>query len=875
MSATITTPVSEPAVTPVSSDPNDDFKPLEAQERRRQRYREQLIARQKDNEQKLSDFLLKLRTELRAEDQIARQQHAQDTDMMCRYVNGDQYGSYVSGVYQAPSIQDGDYAYTIPVIKGHTEQSFMQLLRTQVGYEYAPKNEGQASARALAKMCEKIAVREKNRLMTRDLQMDEIWNSILSGESYRCLIWGVNPECPRMATRLEYQNETISLPGRRECGTCQEGVAEGIKKCPMCESTYIRDIPGAQALRSVAVEKQVPLAENLLHIPHPLSMQPDLSAQKLRYSSFIIERDYLPREVAQWRYQTLINPDSEAMPVELRIRQEQERSSMQTDAIAGSSRNAAAFGTMTGQMIVREFIYVDVARYGSFYVCREETTPDGEKVPMGFLGDTYPNGLFYLVAGNTILKIKGINLNRRWTAVLYGKRAGSNRGAGMHSLMPLNDIVNDSFNLDYSLGMTGHPFTAVARKHVKQLPEAGHLLFVDNVPSGGIDSVVKRFSGSSPSAFFQVTAEKIDSVMQFIEGTYSLQGNIGGPDQRAANTATGVAQVTENASGRSIGPINQRISADIDFMFQILENIQEHCTKDKSPEQYREIAKEFGEDLCLEFFKCNFRQALNVNVVAGTDTPRSMALTNAKAMAFGQIAQAFAKTQAPWAMEVLSSIADTIDMPFSIGPGRTDRREAEYRLNKLAAIEERIATRNSNYLADVDAAARSMYNALAQICFPLMEPLENGDQGVLMQDHQSFMDVYKDALFSEEAKTWSMPRKAVVQMLWMLHYDGQIAVQFEQAERQKKIAETISPPPPQPTPEEIAAQTDAEDERAVAAETLTRRADEAQKDSDLERRMEEKEHAAELELAKEQARQVLTPAESNQNGGGSSQAYGQ
>src|SRR6185369_15818583 len=117
------------------------------------------------------------------------------------------------------------------------------------------KNEGQASARSLAKMCETIGVREKNRLMTRDMQMDEIWNSILAGESYRCLIWGVNPECPRMATRLEYQNETIEVPGRRECVSCMETVEPGMKVCSKCGSDYIKDIPSAKALRSVPVEK--------------------------------------------------------------------------------------------------------------------------------------------------------------------------------------------------------------------------------------------------------------------------------------------------------------------------------------------------------------------------------------------------------------------------------------------------------------------------------------------------------------------------------------------------------------------------------------------------------------------------------------------
>jgi hypothetical protein len=225
---------------------------------------------------------------------------------------------------------------------------------------------------------------------------------------------------------------------------------------------------------------------------------------------------------------------------------------------------------------------------------------------------------------------------------------------------------------------------------------------------------------------------------------------------------------------------------------------------------------------------------------------------------------------------VLSSIADTIGLPFSIGPGRTDRREAEYRLNKLAAIEERIAKKNPNYLADVTAAAQAMFNALAEICAPLLEPLEKNQQGVFMQDHQSFMDVYKDALFSEEARTWTLPHKAVVELLWMQHYDAQIALQFEQAARQKQIADTISPPPPPPppppSPEEEAAQTDAEDQRAVAAEALTRHADEAQKDADMQRRMDEKEHDAELELSKEQARAALLPTPPAPNGARSSQA---
>lgn len=858
------------APTASATDPNDDLKPMETEEARQKRYREKLKANQKDSDRKISDALLAVRDDLAKLDAAARQKHAEDSDMMCRYVNGDQYGSYVSGTYQPAKLTAADYAYTIPVIKGHVEQSFMQLMRTQIQYEFSPQDESAPSSKELAKMCEKIAVEEKTRLMTRDAQMDEIWNSILAGESYRCLMWGINPEAPKMVTRIDYTREVDMTPDRRECQSCFADVAPGAATCE-CGGDYIKDIPGAQFVRSIPTPKQVPLAENLLHIPHPLSVQRDLSAQKLKYAGFIIERDYLPKEVAEWRYQTIIDSSAQVLPPEIRIRQEQERASMQTDPIPGSSRQPGVGAG--GEWAVREFIYLDVARYGHIYVTKTEVvpdgTPEGKTVKAGtFLGDpeNYPDGMFMLVIGKTILKVTNLNLNRRWTEVLYGKRAGSNRGAGMHSLMPLNDIVNDSFNLEYSLGMSGHPFTAINRKNVKVLPEAGHVLFVDNLPSGASPgSVVERVQGSQATGFLAATADKIDSVMQFIEGTYSLQGNIGGPDQAAANTATGVAQVTENASGRSIGPVNQRISADQEMMFQILENIKENCTNDKSPEQYKALVKRFGPDVCELFFNCNFRQTVNINVAENSDTPRSMALTQAKAMAFGQIAQAFATAQVPWAIEVLATIADTLGLPFEIGPGRTDRREAEYRLNKLAAIEERIAAKNPNYLANTEEAATLMFTALAQFCYPLIEPADSESEpvGLFLQDHDSFMDVYKDALFSEQAKTWSQARKNVVVQLWMLHYEAQATRQFADATLQKRLQATLAP---QPTPEELAAQQDAEDERAVAAETLTRQADEEAKDADLQRKMDEKEHDAELDISKEQARAALLPPPANGKG---------
>jgi hypothetical protein len=305
------------------------------------------------------------------------------------------------------------------------------------------------------------------------------------------------------------------------------------------------------------------------------------------------------------------------------------------------------------------------------------------------------------------------------------------------------------------------------------------------------------------------------------------------------------------------GPIHQIIHADKEFMFQILDNIQEYCTEEKSPEQFRGLVKRFGPDITKYFFQCNFRQTVNINVAANSDTPRSLALTQAKAMAFGQIAAAFARTEVPWVEDMLASLADTLGIPFDIGPGRSDRREASYRLNKLAAIEERIKEKNAMMLADTAKAALLMFAALSEFCEPLMQP--DDPSAMFLQDHQAFMDVYKDALFSEEAKSWSDARRQVVVQMWMMHFQANEARDFKLAEKQRGVAETVAPPPAEPTPEDMAAQQDAEDERMVAGQMLEREADERAKDADSQRRMTEAEHQAELDMATTEAEQMAEP----------------
>ncbi|HKS27813.1 MAG TPA: hypothetical protein VJS44_08340 [Pyrinomonadaceae bacterium] len=854
-------------VEPVIAAPadTDEVQPLETEKVRAKRFRARLKGQQKDREEELHNFLLGRRDYFRALDPDARNKHLRDVDMMCRYVNGDQYSDYDENGVLVDQRRDGDFAYTIPVIIGHFEQAFMQKMRTVIEYEMSSKNKTDADSQGLAKMCEALAVEEKERLMTEDLRIEEVHNSLCAGESYRCLIWGVNPDNPKTVRRIKYKTVEVEQK-RRECQACQQDVPAGVEACE-CGATFIKEISlGTIPTQVEDGTVEIPLSENILHIPHMMSVQRSLTAQRFRHSTFIIERDYLPRHVAQWQYQTHIIEGNAGLSEENRMRREQERSSMQTDAIVGSAREQTSY--TANDVVEREHIYMDVSEYGWFYVSKKATLPDGKEIEEGkLLGEVFPDGLYMLVIGNTIIKVKGMNKNRRWSAVFYGKRPGTSKGAGLQALIPLQDVVNDSFNLDYSIGMKqGHPLTVIARQFIRELPEAGNILFADKLPSSGIDGVVKQFPGQAASGVIAATADRVESVMQYIAGTYSMQGNFGAADQKVMGTATGVASARENADGRMIGPNKFEIAADKELMLQILENIRDFSVD----EQKRELEKRFGPDIAKKFFNCNFRQVLNISVSKNTDMPRSSALDSAKAMALAQLSAGLARV--PWGAELLATVADTMGISVNIGQGRNDRREAEYRLNKLAAIEDYIRAKKEELLANDQQAAEFMYTKLETYCGLLGMDSAADEKEVaafmFMQDHEAFKDVYKDWIFGEEAKTATNARKLCVAQMWLEHEKALKGSQIYEAQFMKELQDEIAPPPEEPSADEAmlaaaAAQEEQERmrEQALEDEDLRHEREQEAKDADLEREKAKMTHKAQTQLIVKQAE-----AEAQQNG---------
>jgi hypothetical protein len=833
-----------PTITDPSVQVGAEDETAETSEARRRKFRARLVEEQKGQGRRLTDSLKSLRDYYASLDADARLKRNVDTDLMVRYLNGDTYGEHnAQGVWERYTLSDGDFAYSIPVLVGHVEQALSQLLKTRLEYEFQPHQTGNSDMRAVARMSEALANEDYEGLLGEDERQEEILNTLIAGESPRYLYWG---ESGKKVSRVSFASTVKSFPARRECRNCRAEVPSPAKSCPSCGVTYLEEVEGAKTLLAVAKgEDEVSLGHNRLHIPKPMSVQYDLSARGIHESTFVVERDTLPRKVAEWTYQTIIQ-DGRGLSEEMRLQREQERMSVQTDATVGSARQAEWGASSRSEPVERSRHFCDVVEYGTIYLDEDETLPSGRVLQKGkLLGEHFPDGLYFCFVGDTLVEVEPCRKNRKWSLVRYGKRAGTNRGAGMQHGIALQDVINDSFNLTYATGMTvGHPLTIVNRKHAPELPDANNIIYVNK---GDVDvrSVATRIQGSATSSVVDATAERIQQALQFILGTQSVMGQVGAPDAKAMGTATGVAATVENAAMRMSGPIGQRIAADKELRFQLLENIQDFS----APEQWKELARRFGPDTVEAFKKCNLRLELSQKIVPNTDRPRSQALTQATLLALGQIAPAL--SQVPWGNELLSLLGDVAGVPLEVGPGRTDRREAERRLNKVAAIVEKMGETDATFLTRDEEAAEKIYALLAKFCGPLvvLPDEEMEDAALFLQEHATFQDVYKDALFSEEASVWPRCQKLVVIQMWRDHYEATIEGQIRLEMLKAKLAESLAPKPPPVDPQAPLREKAA----GLVEEGLKREADEEAKDEDVRREMMKEEHRVMLEREQPEA----------------------
>lgn len=868
---------------------HDKGKDILTADQRREAYRNRLQKPQQERQLRLKDYLLAKRSYVRSLDEIPRRKRAEDTDLLCRYFNGDQYGYYDSYGLYTDDRQEGDFCYALPVIAGHIETAFIQMLKVHPIYEIEPDDKNDKTLKLMAGMCEDVGTKELDRLLA-PLSHTELYNMILHGESYRIIGWEPHPTNPKTVRRPKVVKKVVELPGRRSCAQCHSSVPADSDNCPQCGSEEINTSAAGQTTQSGLDYELIKVGQNTLHIPHMLSIQRDMSAIEPDDSSFVVEYSYIDKHVAEWRFQSSIQPTTLGLPIEMQMRYDLERGSTQIDAIIGSARmippgresgfarNTSDSATMLNRKQPLEVHYWDSVEYGQFLCTVDEALPekltDGrEQIPAGtLLGDFFPDGVKVVFCGDTIIDMQPYMRRRKMTLSRYGRIAGTNAGAGLKKLMPLQDAMNDNFNLSQTIKHTvGHPLTILNGRWVDQLPSAGNVLRVNKPDLDDVSKAVRQFPGQGMDSR-DGAQMVIDGAMQFIGGTNTVGGSgaVGAPDMNAiSRTATGIAAMQEQAASRQSGPVDQRIQSDKELIFQILENIKEYSTD----EQFAELARRYGPDVIKKFREVDLRNSLTINLKPNTEMPRSMALNQANYIAFGQaVGQILPMVEKmPWLMEFLSDMATSMGFPFSVGDTRKDRREAEYRLNVLHEIAEKsIAQPAPQPLEE----ANTLYQQMAEEFKPFMSAHDmNNELGqppddvdiprIFMQHNPTFMDVYSDWLFGEQAKSASQAEVLCVIQMWLDCYKAHMQRQAVEMQMQAASQQMTNPqPPPQDTGKGDEAKSQAEQEqfdreRQAKAEDDQRQEESKQREHGRKMELQDQKTKAAKDIAREKSRPAL------------------
>lgn len=806
--------------------PNPDPHVIETFDERKRRYLEELRrhAEAGDGNTLIEFMRSKLFEDLKLRDYDAHRLHLRNIDQTCKYLGGEQYGRWdENGEYEPYVRLPNEVTYCLPVIIGHFQQALMMILKTNLAYQCAAKDRSNPAHIQLASMVEKLGTEDFKRLMNEDARVDEAINALTAGESHRLLLWGIHDN-PKLIEKPVYEESGFEIPASTFCKSCKTMNEADATECSECGSDWLeRREPAQQSSQQFKGTEQVPIPQNILHIPHMTAVKSDNAAQDIRDATFVVETDYLPnKQIAQWLYQSLLEDAERQTGEEVRLQREQQGASTVLSPY-GPWQNRAdreAAGYANGLPMERNHVWLEVSEYGWKIFADDQQLPDGTLIKKDIpMGEQLPNGFKFCLVGNTCVSGSEGDKRRQWYKMLYGKRPGSARGLGIQIYIPIQDLTNEALNMDLTILMSSVPFRAIVKQYVDKLPTAGENLYLTRIPPGGIGQAVQSFPAQTPSGMVGAMAQAIQDAGQFILGTQSIVGRTGDPSQKALGTAHGVAAVVEQQNGRFITPTTQRVACDKKLLNGIVSNIRDAAKQDDVTGRAikNQLEQRFGPDAVADFLEANFEHLLEWEVVSGTDRPRSDALTGAVMVEFGNLAaEMMSKIQdKAWVTEFLSTLGDLAGIPFKMIPGGSDREEAERRLRKLAAIEREIGKSEPEALQD-EGTAEVMFKLLEEFLGPMsletaMEAAQrHGDESGLngavpflyMQDHPSFMDVYKDEYFSDDAQMFSPARKACIAQLYGLHVQAMVAAENLKTEFLAGLAAKMAPPDPkqqQPT----------------------------------------------------------------------------
>jgi hypothetical protein len=548
-------------------------------------FRELIKARQQATPVEIHEWAIQMVRQLRERDMEARRQQNRDIATFYQYYDSNEYGDFNEAGDWVPDPDNDDFSYSVPLVPAHVDAGKTLLLKTDLEYEYKAKSKVSVLDEQVAQMCKELAEEDMERIMTDDCRIDEFLYLLLAGKSYRKHYWARDPEDPQVADMPVYSQEQTDGESFKACANpdCAARLDDNAEICTRCMGEEVNIVEGPKVTVTKSRSTSVTLAQNQMYVPNPIGIQHDLSKPNIN-TSFMIERDTLPRAEAEFLYTQVLPGKRQGISEEMRLQREMERRRLKASNLTSDQDNAALRSMFQGSsdIVERERVWLPLWMYSTLLITGDhwyKTNKDGlfwcedekdcpensQKVDGGqFMGDVYTDGLFLTVVDDNLVEINGVTVSENWVKLIAGRRPANTDGAGMRRLRPLADMANDATNLEFKVLMDdADPKTFLLKRYLSHLSKVGEYHLVDNLPDGTtLEDIAYRLQGASAHPDLAAMFDRINAISQFTAGTFDSMG-AGAPDIKAAGTATGVVKLAEEAAGRYIEPILAITAADI------------------------------------------------------------------------------------------------------------------------------------------------------------------------------------------------------------------------------------------------------------------------------------------------------------------------
>lgn len=638
---------------------------------------EQVINRQRQYPNRpLHELATELNDHYRSIDKEARSDFVNKALRMFANYENRWMGEVSNGRWQDTTPQGSNNVYfTVPLLTAHVDSHTTFYTRVRPKYIAKPFVKTHLNSR-LAEMCEEVGNNELGRMLKPSLLQHEAQNIALATVSYRQIVMDYQPHSP---TVMEQKEDTLDEPVEKMmCNGCQEEFESEPGSEPQCpnEGCMSDDISSlGTGSKQTIVKTQIPvrLQRPTIRVPNPVSVQDDFSAATFNDSRFIITRRKISRKEAEYYYQIDLSDGFDNSSEEAQAQYRMERETVGPQQPGRSTFSFPDYQKIQNEQVEEVRMWLSPCEYGLYFV-------DG-----ALLQTKYPTGMFIHIAGNKLVEERPSDKSIEWIRVQQGVRPVSNKGMGMSHLADLNDAINNSISLDYSILRThGFPIRLLRGKWLSMLPQANQTLVMDKIPEDrNLAEAIHTEQPSNTSGLLGIITQKFQGFMQYVGGSLNPMG-MPTDMKDMMGSATGASAIQEMMSDRMGLSIQMRVEADIETMYAILTLLQ----RDKLNRQYF-LDGGYDESVVNAFFKTDFRSMFYLEPAKGTDEPRMDSVNTFKVQSFASLTASLTglrQFDQDTFYDIVAALGDTLNIDVSVGAGRSERNLADNRISRIIEL---------------------------------------------------------------------------------------------------------------------------------------------------------------------------------------------